>query len=100
MSTATLTPTAITTTPLSVLRVNELFLFAETVLMAWEANPTGCAPDAYLSEQVSALYIPVHYVSMVGIVDGLTDSDLSTMTARLLAIRKILGLIDVLSIGG
>ena len=96
-SALSLTPDAIASTPLSVLRVNALFLFAETALMAWEANPTECAPDTYLSEQVSALYFPVHYVRMVGIVDDLTDADLDIMARRLEAIGAMLDAIDILS---
>jgi hypothetical protein len=97
MSTATLTPAAISETPLSALRVNELFLFTETVMMAWEANPAGCAADTYLAEQVSALYFPCHYVSMVGLEAGLSDADLRTMAARLEAMKTMLDAIDVMS---
>jgi len=97
MSVATLTPAAITDTALSPMRVAELFLFTETVMMAWEANPAGCKPDSYLSEQVSALYFPCHYVSMVGIVPGISDADLSKMAARLEAMKLMLDAIDVMS---
>jgi hypothetical protein len=99
MSTAAtdFTPNAIATMALSPLRVNALFLFADTVLEAWEANPAECAADSYLFEQVTALYFPAHYVRMVGIVDGLSDADLDSMAARLEAIRAILDAIDVLS---
>lgn len=90
-----LTPASIAETALTPLRAGELLLFAETIRMAMEQNPTSCMSDTYLQEQITALYFPAE--AWTALAEGLTPEEITLTARRVLAIREQLDAICELS---